>query len=318
MCNERRTKGRFPCPSGSYIIHHVINRRLREEDDCACQRPAQRNACLLMRLVREQDRPRKDFSAIQSFETTLQVLFVTNKCGRQPKGDPPKGNWAIIWLFLFLAVACHRRLFGFSFSWLSPVIGPMATATSSALRAVRALRISVGTRALATEGRSPISVVLSSLFDTGCSFESAKATTPKSSSSVAPYPFSSAVVVDKQQFEPPEKNLAGRPKLGKSVMDHLQATMSTSPFRSLFARRSPDALMPGSVISVETYTNAAKTHSSSFFGVLIAIRHRGVETSFTLRNSVAKTGVEMRFKLESGMIKVDPSPIHCTQRMFHV
>jgi large subunit ribosomal protein L19 len=73
--------------------------------------------------------------------------------------------------------------------------------------------------------------------------------------------------------------------------------------KTLFARRSPQRLRTGSVVSVQTYTNASKTSAAPFAGVLMRVRRRGVDTAFTLRNVVQKTGVEMNFKVCSPMFK---------------
>lgn len=73
--------------------------------------------------------------------------------------------------------------------------------------------------------------------------------------------------------------------------------------KTLFSRRSKQRLRTGSVVSVLSYTNTAKTGVSPFSGVLMRVRRRGVDTAFTLRNIVQKTGVEMNFKVLSPMIK---------------
>lgn len=74
--------------------------------------------------------------------------------------------------------------------------------------------------------------------------------------------------------------------------------------KTLFARRSRERLRTGSVVSVISYLKPDKTGGvSPFSGVLMKVRRRGVDTSFTLRNIVAKTGVEMSFKVCSPMIK---------------
>lgn len=76
-----------------------------------------------------------------------------------------------------------------------------------------------------------------------------------------------------------------------------------SRLTSLFSRTSKDRIPPGSVLSIETYQNATKTSSSAFSGVLIAIRRRGLSTSFVVRNIVSKLGVEVRFNLYSPLLK---------------
>jgi large subunit ribosomal protein L19 len=77
----------------------------------------------------------------------------------------------------------------------------------------------------------------------------------------------------------------------------------TSRFTSLFSRNSKDRIPPGSVVLVETYTNGTKSSFSTFAGILIAIRRRGLSSSFVLRNIVSKLGVEIRFNLYSPLLK---------------
>lgn len=72
---------------------------------------------------------------------------------------------------------------------------------------------------------------------------------------------------------------------------------------TLFSRRDKNRVLPGSVLSVISYTSPAKTSTSAFSGVLMGIRRRGVDTAFRLRNVVAKVGMEVDFKLLSPMIK---------------
>ena len=74
-------------------------------------------------------------------------------------------------------------------------------------------------------------------------------------------------------------------------------------FTSLFSRKSKVQIPPGSVLLVETYTNPSKTSFSTFSGILIAIRRRGLSSSFVLRNIVSKLGVEIRFNLYSPLLK---------------
>ncbi|KAL4399354.1 mitochondrial large ribosomal subunit protein [Malassezia pachydermatis] len=71
----------------------------------------------------------------------------------------------------------------------------------------------------------------------------------------------------------------------------------------LFSRKSPDCIPPGSVVMVETYLTPARTTSTAFSGVLIAVRRAGVATTFVLRTIAHKLGVEMRFHAYSPMIK---------------
>lgn len=57
------------------------------------------------------------------------------------------------------------------------------------------------------------------------------------------------------------------------------------------------------MLTVSTYTSPSRTSASQFSGVLLGIRRRGVDTAFTLRNVVNRTGVEQTFKVCSPMIK---------------
>jgi large subunit ribosomal protein L19 len=114
------------------------------------------------------------------------------------------------------------------------------------------------------------------------------------STSSSPYPFSkTAIIVPK----PPETPL--EPLLrGKGLMSYLYQTLPSPQkqklLSTLFSRRHPDRLLPGSVLTV-TLTHAPTT----FSGVLLSIRRRGTDTSFTLRNIVQRTGVEMQFFVNS-------------------
>ncbi|KAI5450805.1 hypothetical protein NCC49_002811 [Naganishia albida] len=98
------------------------------------------------------------------------------------------------------------------------------------------------------------------------------------------------------------------PRNGKAVVNFVNETLlqDYDPQRlckTLFSRRHPNRIKAGSVLSVVSYNNASRTHTSTFSGVLMGIRRRGVNTGFTLRNIVNKTGVEMSFKVCSPMIK---------------
>ena len=83
-------------------------------------------------------------------------------------------------------------------------------------------------------------------------------------------------------------------------MMHLRESLPTSYTKTLldtyFNSQSAEQLYPGSVLSVQF-------DGGSFAGVLISIRHKGVDTSFTLRNVIQRTGVEMRFTVGSPLIK---------------
>lgn len=81
-------------------------------------------------------------------------------------------------------------------------------------------------------------------------------------------------------------------------------------YSSLLSRRSPTRLLPGSVLTVTSYTSLPTTENptpttNTFSGVLIAIRrrHQGRDSSIRLRNLVGRTGVEISYKVFSPMLK---------------
>ncbi|KAH7916739.1 hypothetical protein BJ138DRAFT_995064 [Hygrophoropsis aurantiaca] len=89
---------------------------------------------------------------------------------------------------------------------------------------------------------------------------------------------------------------------GKGLMYHLQQSLPHPEkqkwLATLFSRRHPERLLPGSVLTV-TLEHAPTT----FSGVLLSIRRRGPDTSFVLRNVIQRTGVEMQFFVNSPHVK---------------
>jgi ribosomal protein L19 len=73
--------------------------------------------------------------------------------------------------------------------------------------------------------------------------------------------------------------------------------------RELFSRTNPQGVKPGSIVLVETMNGPNETTSSTFMGVCIAIRRKGIDTNFTLRNIVMRVGVEQRYSLYSPLLK---------------
>ncbi|KIH91706.1 mitochondrial ribosomal protein [Sporothrix brasiliensis 5110] len=63
----------------------------------------------------------------------------------------------------------------------------------------------------------------------------------------------------------------------------------------LFSRKNPNAAKPGDVLVV----TPSKAGAEIFGGVFLAIRRSGIETAILLRGQLAKTGVEMWFKIYS-------------------
>ncbi|KAF7301466.1 Mitochondrial ribosomal [Mycena indigotica] len=118
------------------------------------------------------------------------------------------------------------------------------------------------------------------------------------SMSTAAYPFSKTALVLPDPAEAPSAAL----KLGKGLMPYLSTSLPTPEkqqlLRHFFSRRSRSQLQPGSIITV-TLDHAPTT----FTGVLLAIRRRGVDTSFVVRNIVQRTGVEMQFFANSPHLK---------------
>ncbi|KAJ3117313.1 hypothetical protein HDU96_007219 [Phlyctochytrium bullatum] len=66
---------------------------------------------------------------------------------------------------------------------------------------------------------------------------------------------------------------------------------------SIFSRNSKEAVEPGSILLVEQITSRSAPRKVTFAGVLIAIKRKGIMSSFTLRNYILGTGVEMVFPI---------------------
>lgn len=114
--------------------------------------------------------------------------------------------------------------------------------------------------------------------------------TASASASATPYPFSKVAKLLSPPLTPPTDAL----RQGKGLMAHLAATLPSPQkqhlLNTLFSKRHPQRVLPGSVVSV-TLGHAP----GQFSGVLISLRRRGMDTSFTLRNVINRTGVEMQF-----------------------
>jgi len=123
-------------------------------------------------------------------------------------------------------------------------------------------------------------------------------TTTRSTASPVSYPFS------KTALTPPTSVVDLNPGLlkGKGLMPHLRQSLFTpekqAMFQTLFSRRSPKQLIPGSIVSV-----ISEQAPTIFTGVLIAIHRRGPDTSFKVRNILQRTGVEMQFYPNSPHLK---------------
>ncbi|SOV09846.1 related to 50S ribosomal protein L19 [Ustilago sp. UG-2017a] len=167
-------------------------------------------------------------------------------------------------------------------------------------------------------GLSSSSAVASSSKSTRCfSTTRASSKAPAASSSdesqrSASYPFSSAALIpDVPAFVSTKKDITPPPEprtIFDAVMPRVHSDLRArydpdNRLTKLFDRKSPERIPPGSVLIVESWTSPLKTNFSTFSGVLIAVRRRGVSTSFVLRNLVQKLGVEMRFNLYSPLLK---------------
>jgi len=117
-------------------------------------------------------------------------------------------------------------------------------------------------------------------------------TATASPASTTLYPFSKTALLP-TSIHPKDAPLETL-KQGKGLMPYLQRTLyspgKTEMMQSLFSRRSPTHLEVGSIVTV--LNEQAPT---TFTGVLIAIRRRGPDSSFTLRNILNRTGIEMQF-----------------------
>ncbi|KAI8077691.1 50S ribosomal protein L19 [Halteromyces radiatus] len=93
----------------------------------------------------------------------------------------------------------------------------------------------------------------------------------------------------------------------KNVMEHITQQQieqrSTDGRHLLFSRKNPQGIKPGSVVLVETLNGPGETTTSQFMGICIAIRRKGIDTSFTLRNIVMRVGVEQRYSLYSPLLQ---------------
>ncbi|RUS23216.1 translation protein SH3-like domain-containing protein [Endogone sp. FLAS-F59071] len=119
----------------------------------------------------------------------------------------------------------------------------------------------------------------------------------QSSQSYTPPP---SVIVPSPQYPAP---VVKKHNLIQLITDEQIRRLNTDGRTLLFSRKNPDRVRPGSILLVENVTSLSKGTISTFMGVVIAIRRKGIDTNFTLRNIVMKVGVEQRFSLYSPMLK---------------
>ena len=119
------------------------------------------------------------------------------------------------------------------------------------------------------------------------------------STTASQYPFSKVATFPQTH---PESAPIDRLRKGKGLMEYLSKTLIAPEKREmvdvLFSRRHPQRLQPGSILTAHT-----QQPPYSFSGVLISVRRRGPDTSFTLRNVVQRMGVEMQFFVNSPDLK---------------
>jgi len=101
---------------------------------------------------------------------------------------------------------------------------------------------------------------------------------------------------------PPIRRITPELLKGKGLMAALYKAHPPKHVRGLlntvFSRDPRKKLRPGSIVSV--LSGQAPT---TFTGVLLAVRRRGIATSFLLRNIVQRTGTEVQYFLASPHIK---------------
>ncbi|CAG8541811.1 10948_t:CDS:2 [Ambispora gerdemannii] len=125
-------------------------------------------------------------------------------------------------------------------------------------------------------------------------------TSPPPSSLTGGYTPPPSIIVPEKQF--PNPSLKGTDLM--QLIHSEQISRFPIEHAKLLKKTGKDRIIPGDVLLVESYTNRTNLSSvSTFAGICIAIRRRGIETSFTLRNVILKVGVEQRFAAFSPMIK---------------
>ncbi|ORY07481.1 ribosomal protein L19 [Basidiobolus meristosporus CBS 931.73] len=122
----------------------------------------------------------------------------------------------------------------------------------------------------------------------------------RSAFGLAKYEVPEHVIVPERQFQAPSLK-------GNNIMEVIKregVERADIDKRSrMFRANGKDRVRPGSVLLVETYNAKSKDAVSSFMGVLIAIRRKGIDSSITLRNIILKVGVEQRFSIYSPLVK---------------
>lgn len=147
------------------------------------------------------------------------------------------------------------------------------------------------------------------------------ATTP---ADAVPYPYSFTATTPTSTVTSADHPVVPRllhPRKGKSVVLYMHDKFLERQNDPVTAGNLPDGtpvsrqdmfshkrnrkhmVRPGTVLKVTSWKDETKTRSHSFAGVLLGIFRRGLSTSFIIRNVINQTGVEVRYKLHSPMIK---------------
>ncbi|PWN48759.1 hypothetical protein IE53DRAFT_412092 [Violaceomyces palustris] len=183
----------------------------------------------------------------------------------------------------------------------------MSKSQKSISALLRSLTIKDSSSMIRTPAAGPSSRPLTTSTKSAAAAQQKQTQPPTVSERGSIYPFSSRVLV--QQTKPePTKALAKVNNITRGVMPRVNSDLRTkydpeNRLSRFFDKGSKDRIPPGSVLVVESWTSPTKTGFSSFSGVLLGVRRRGVSTSFVLRNLVLKLGVEMRFNLYSPLLK---------------
>ncbi|KZT32121.1 hypothetical protein SISSUDRAFT_1055942 [Sistotremastrum suecicum HHB10207 ss-3] len=133
----------------------------------------------------------------------------------------------------------------------------------------------------------------------GRTLRSFSTTTLRSSETTA-YPFAKDAVISQSSL--PESLNLGALRRGRGLIEYVRKELVPPEkkqwLETLFSRNHPDRLLPGSVVSV--VLNHAP---STFTGVLISLRRRGVDSSIVLRNVVQRIGTELQVFVGSPHLK---------------
>ena len=124
----------------------------------------------------------------------------------------------------------------------------------------------------------------------------------------AVYPYSSTAHFPTPTTPSPAPRNLLKPRKGWSLILHQNAHFRSEAdpqglLGTMFSRRDPNRVLPGSILTINTWASTRKTRSTAFSGVLIGVRRRGIDTSVRVRNIIGRVGVETNFKIYSPLIR---------------